>query len=807
MTTTTSSSNEKGRMLHLYRQILRRYLGVTVLYFLLQFLFFPMQYVLTAADALQTIAQKGPRAEITAFLGNGGIYNGVSQPVMLVMMVVLPVIYPLAQMSYLHRKKSVDLYHALPIRREKLLLVNFAASLTLIFCPLLLNFLFVLIAGLGFGFSSFSVPGLLYELLLITASVCGILALCYLTSVLAGTVLDNLVYIAAALFGLPVTLYTAYAQLDRLLYGFSAGGLRLFPTLLSPATCPIRSCFIAYSTRGTPGISLSPVLIASLCWLLLCPLILWLAARLYRRRPSELAGQTGVQNGFILFYKLLGALFGGVCLSMLFTSVSNVERLFISLPAALIGGAISYCLAEVLLARGFKTLRRSLSMVALGALLPTVFLLIAGTGGLGYESRIPQAEDIEAITLDYYYDRYEFTRYSLAGMRETFTGTDAESMKRRSLIYDRSLTLQQPEAVDLIRRLHAAAANNEDSGGSFGRHQGMQLSYRLKNGQTLSRNYPTLPKEAEALYDAINALEETKRQMHPIFTYTPADIREITLMDRLMAGLTPLALSQEEMGQLCEALRADMLEETYEQMVSPKVIGYLSMTPQRDSRYWEKLTRSPALVLPEGDTGFEDCYVALTPSYTRTLSLLRQWGYGGFETVDFSTIHAAYLQLEGYYNAGLSLTGPRYFSSSSLSEDNADALFYMPYCTEVRDPKSIEQLCSLIRYNPTESLIPISLSDEEQESLSGQYWNDLTTLSITLSGDNNYSMRFTIRPSDVPRETLELLREHFGHQWSEELFDVLLEKIYDPAASAAGQEAGAAGVYTAEDKRFLNFRF
>lgn len=255
MTTTTSSFNEKGRLLHLYRQILRRYLGVTVLYFLLQFLFFPMQYILTAADALQILAQKAPQAQLLSFTGNGGIYNAVSQPVMLVMMVLLPILYPLAQMRYLHHKKSVDLYHALPIRREKILLVNFAASATLIFAPLLLNFLFVLLAGLGFGFSSFSALGLLYELLLITASVFGVLALCYLTSVLAGTVLDNLVYIAATLFGLPVTLYTAYCQLKLQLYGFvDLDGLRRLPALLSPATCPVYTYLAeAWRAGSAPG--------------------------------------------------------------------------------------------------------------------------------------------------------------------------------------------------------------------------------------------------------------------------------------------------------------------------------------------------------------------------------------------------------------------------------------------------------------------------------------------------------------------------------------------------------------------------
>ena len=67
MTTTTSSSNEKGRLLHLYRFILRRYLGVAILYFLLQLLFFPLQYVLTAANTLQKIARGGTNAEFTAF--------------------------------------------------------------------------------------------------------------------------------------------------------------------------------------------------------------------------------------------------------------------------------------------------------------------------------------------------------------------------------------------------------------------------------------------------------------------------------------------------------------------------------------------------------------------------------------------------------------------------------------------------------------------------------------------------------------------------------------------------------------------
>lgn len=811
MITATSSSNGKSQALHLYRFILRRYLGAAILYFLLQLLFFPLQYVLTAADTLQMIAREGARAEITSFIGNGGIYNAVSQPVMLGMMIIVPILFPLLQLSYLHQKKSVDLYHALPIRRERLLLVHFAASATMVFLPLLINFLLVLIAGLSFQLPCFSLPGLFYELLLMSASVLGILSISCLTSVLAGTVFDNLLYAGGTLFGLPLTLYAAYTQMELLLYGFTdAYGLRRRFALLSPATFPLYSYFHRSLLRS-PSQALSrssqlPLFITALIWLLLSAVLLLLSAWLYRRRKSELAGQSGAHNGLSFFLKLLGALLGGICLSMLLCSVSNLQQLFISIPAALAGGAITCCLIESILARGFKTLKKSVVFIAVGALLPAFFILAVGTGGLGFESRVPDFADIESVVLTDSRDRYGFARYDLEEMRAAFADTSAAALKQRSLFYQNELRLKQPESLEQILLLHKTILQEQKKGSGDERSQ-LHLCYRLKNGRTLTRYYSALPKAAALLSDQISALAEVKRQTHPLFSYGPAGIREITLMNRLMAGITPVSLSESDTGRLIEALRADMLEEPYEEMVNPDIIGYIVLTPQYDQRYWsaENLRRADFTV-PAGETGFSDCYVALTPRYTRTLSLLGQFGYGSFTEIDFSCFEAAYVRLDGFYSDGIGLTGPAGFQQAAYQKENYDALFYLSSCdTRLTNPADIKTLAGLIRYNPSQSAVTLPYTDGEYERF-GQ-WNSQVTLHFMLAGrnDENLITDFYIRPCDVPESILLQLRERFSYVWGEELFDWILEKFRDPASLQTGP--AVIQTETAAAQNYIQARF
>ncbi|MCI8624036.1 MAG: hypothetical protein HFG26_10300 [Provencibacterium sp.] len=818
MTTTTSSSNAGRRLGHLYRFILRRYLGVAVLYFLLQFLFFPLQYILTAADTMQQIAREGPRTEILSFLGNGGIYNAVSRPVMLGMMLFIPVLFPLLQMSYLHQKRPVDLHHALPVRREKLLLVHFAASATMIFAPLLFNYLVVLIAGLGFGFSCFSAAGLFYELLQVSASVLGILSLAYLTSVLAGTVFDNLLYIAGTLFGLPVVLYVAYSCASSQLFGFAS--VRGFPgsfSLLSPAAYP----FYAYSA-GSYGVLDSsrvyeetgldkPLLffITALVWLLLSAGILILSAWLYRRRPSERAGRVGANNALILPLKIMGALLGGIYFSMLITSSANMERLFLSIPAAVVGGAMTYCLLESVLARGFKTLKKSLGFIAAGALLPALFVWVIGAGALGYESRVPKLEDIESITLTDYQDRYQFTRYDLDGMRALFSDTSPASVKQRRTVYEDDLTLTGEEAVAAIHSLHTAIAESrlEDQVD----YPSLRICYRLKNGTALTLSYHSLPEGAVESYNRLGALEEFQRQLHPIFTYGPSDIREITLMNRLMAGVTPVSLSESDTGRLIEALRADLIDEPYEEMVNPEVTGYIVLTPRLGSRYWSSENlQNPDFMLPStGSYWFNDCYVALTPRYERTAALLGELGYHDFDKVDTSEIETAYLTLDSFYNGTMSLTGPVDFQQAAYRKANEDYLFYRSsYTAGLTDPADIRALTELIRYNQAESLLTLNYTPEEREEYG--FWDNSITLSLSLIGKNqdNVITEFYLRPSDVPDAILEKLRDRFSRLWKkEEAFDLLLEKIHEADGSftrlpVAAETAAAAAEAPSLFRRF-----
>ena len=141
MITTTSSSN-RGKLSGLYLSILRRNFGVTLLYFIFQFLFFPLQYILSATDALKNQNAAGR----IHFIGMGGIYTGISLFFFTAMVIVAPILFTMMQYSFLHQKRSTDLFHALPIRREQMLLVNFAASATMILVPMALNYAVTIIA-------------------------------------------------------------------------------------------------------------------------------------------------------------------------------------------------------------------------------------------------------------------------------------------------------------------------------------------------------------------------------------------------------------------------------------------------------------------------------------------------------------------------------------------------------------------------------------------------------------------------------------------------------------------------------------
>lgn len=808
MTTTTSSSSAafgEGRLRHYFRHILRKNLGVCVCAFFYEFLCMPLPYILTAANMR---AQENP-ADQLFFTGTGGLFTSYTTQFLFNLSVIgLPLLYCILQYSFLCRRQSTDLIHSLPIRRRHILLLNYAASALLILAPLLVNFLITLAAALGFGSTEFSFSEALVFLATCVVSVLAMLSICTLVCVLSGTLFDSAVYSLGVYFFLPVLAMAALQTVQNILKGFVAPAGN-FLSLSSPALLPsyLQNTFPSAARRqdiygsafgligggsarlGEVLSTAVPLFIALGVWLLLAAGLLFLALFCYDRRRSELSGRTGYNNPLTLLLKFSAAILGGLLSSGLFTATSGSDALWLRLLGSVFGSVLIYCVAEFVLARGFSTLRRALPMIGAGTLLPAVFLLVLSLGGLGFETRLPAVENVEQIRMSFD-DRYGFRRFNLTAARQAQASYAASGGRFSGYFGDTYLdtvTLEQESAKALVHDLHDALIRSDEHGGYR-----VSLEYTMKNGSVLRREYANwMSPEAMDLYNRLNAFEETKRQTHPVFSLDAPDIESVTLMNRLMLGVTPAMLTEEQTQTLIEALRADLLAETYEQMMDAKPLGYVCLRP----RFFnvDQFDTLMTIPLPEGESTFDDCYVLITDAYRNTLRLLTTYGYAGFDDIDYSEIDHAYATLDPMQSSldTIGIIGPSYFSAG---ESGDPAVGYVPSDYEtlfVGDDLEVLLENAVNSYYASRT----DISTARMEALDPDFTFNRVTINLILCPAGQKRMvEIQVNPAFLPRDILEQFREGWRNNFAKYGFDADLDELFDALVDSILESGGGTAV-------------
>ena len=129
--TTAKSSFNMARFLPVYKNLLHRNRGSALFYGVLGFLFFSLQYLLSFLEYLR---YPYPENALRTFelIGPANVYNGFAVVFFTGMSLIVPVVMATNLFGYMQNKRSVDVYHALPLTRSELYLATSAAGITLI---------------------------------------------------------------------------------------------------------------------------------------------------------------------------------------------------------------------------------------------------------------------------------------------------------------------------------------------------------------------------------------------------------------------------------------------------------------------------------------------------------------------------------------------------------------------------------------------------------------------------------------------------------------------------------------------------
>ncbi|MCC8042354.1 MAG: hypothetical protein LIO69_02340 [Oscillospiraceae bacterium] len=211
-----------------------------------------------------------------------------------------------------------------------------------------------------------------------------------------------------------------------------------------------------------------------------------LAFFLNKKRKAE---DTGKPFAFKAFYYIM-IVAANVCVVFLFAMAITDDSDMI-IPMVIVTAIMNMLLA-VIKNRGFKRFFREMAVYAATLLCCCgIYSVIRATDGLGVVYRVPDAENVSSVTIDYC--GYE-------------NGFDYGSL---SYIIDSSFTLESEEAIEKIISVHESAVHDEDcyySGGS------LEISYKLKTGGTVKRSYYKLGTDTMYLLTEIDLMEEMRQE-------------------------------------------------------------------------------------------------------------------------------------------------------------------------------------------------------------------------------------------------------------------------------------------------------
>lgn len=529
--------------------------------------------------------------------------------VFILLLLVLSIfIVPFLLFSYLNSKKNLDVYHALPIKRRDLYFTTLLAAFAIILIPYTL----VYIIGNVYYFSV--IPNVDVILLIKQYYFSLALTLSIVTPILfammnTGTGVDGLLY-GLLLHIIPSILYGAYVTFgSAVLLGFSVADPSLFLLYASPIWA------IFELTFNTTRIFPNPILI-SLYWIAFGLITSWVVLYYYQIRRSEKAEEPFTNKWFFPVISSFFTFIVQFFLYSAFITLSGRGLDFRTLIFPFFLTFVMYLILDVIANRGFKHLIRGIiNFAIIGALSLSTFTFGTLFDGFGYITRIPDADNVEKVELEYY-DPYSFLYQSYYYDQTTFP-----IQKMYSEAEDIATIIETHEAIlegfkengykkwDGYSPLESAPRSGLDSA-LYQQSSNVSIVYHLKSGAKIARSYTVPFGWTTDLLNLVDS-ENVFKNRYPMLANPDAVVRNTVfdILDPLMSNSVTLS-GKVNFKLFAAAYKSDYLSLNEQQHNYPDtgVLGIILLTS----------CTSVDMCITRG--------IPIDARYTQTLSLLTSSG-------------------------------------------------------------------------------------------------------------------------------------------------------------------------------------
>ena len=426
------------------------------------------------------------------------------------------IMVPILMFSFINNKRDLDVYFALPIKREQMLQTTGWAGYVILLIPFLLAW--TLGGLLTIIYSSLSLVLLVESFFTIIMIGSAIYMVVLFTMMNTGTTIDAFLY-SIALHVLPAMVYGAYLLFGfSMLLGFSDLNSYRILNFISPI-------WALFNTVFAKDLMLPP-LAYGLYWVLIALVLAAICSYLYTGRHSERAESPFVNKRF---FPIISTAYAVLTLILLYNVIYNTNSnpsLFTiqNLIFPLMFAGIVYVIMDTIANRGTRNMLKALTRYALvAAITLAVFIPSTITGGFGYVTRIPKVDNVKSVELNVSGSAgLFFPSSNLSYYYDGVDGYTPDFSKLLTKLNSQDLVFDQKKDIDAILNFHSiilkeykwvdystkAYPSRQTGGNPISKTAGytpsfkafpfenqnygsmnVTLTYRMKDGSKLRRTY------------------------------------------------------------------------------------------------------------------------------------------------------------------------------------------------------------------------------------------------------------------------------------------------------------------------------
>lgn len=587
---------------------------------------------------------------LTLRLINPSIYindiRGVGQVFALILLIVSAISIPFLTLGYINSKKHLDVYHALPIKRSDLLIINVLAAFIIMVIPFTIAWF---LGGVVVLSPEFTIINILETWITSLMIVSAIFSIIVFTLMHTGTNVDGLLY-GMVLNFLPILTYVAYTAFSAIvLLGFNGDYIARYIGLIFPIWSLFENLFEVEIRLWDSSI------LNGLYWLVISIVLLVASRYFYKIRKHEKA-ESPFTNPY--FFPAISAFVSIVLIFLMYAGFYSINEsidqnffnpLNFIFPFFFTG--VTYLVMDTISQRSFKNMYKAMLRYLIIALIGFGLLLFGlFSKGFGYITKIPNVENIQSIEFrledynnviisrvsinDYnYYDNESMT-YLIQDDR----GIEIVQNMHKIILSEykwidysnRNLYSYDSSFIERIESSNGYIQSYEDYGYTISPYAGnnltLRFTYTLDSGSVISRSY-SIP------YEWTKSLQELMYNEGMIKNYAPnvalrntyKHLSEVNGVNAFSPASTSINKNDFDLEAFSLAYEKDFASLSMRDIndLQPVTLGYVN------------------LVSCKSDLNKNECiesYILINELYTNTLTYLNSINFTFADLTNFASL-------------------------------------------------------------------------------------------------------------------------------------------------------------------------